>query len=242
MIELYDYPTPNAWKVSIMLEECGLPYEIKHVDILSEEQFKPEFLAISPNNKIPAIVDTDAPWGGRQSVFESGAILIYLADKVGKFLAPSGRKRLEALEWTFWQAASLGPMCGQANHFRNYMSENTQGVERYTKEATRLYGVLDRRLKGRHWIVDDYGIADMMCWGWVWFHKMHGQNLDDFPEVKRWFYTMSERPAVKKGKAVTVELASDSMKVMYAGPYWSPQPLDPKLLNLHREEQLQGQH
>lgn len=236
MIDLYDYPTPNAWKVSIMLEECGLPYTLKHVDILNEEQFKPEFLKISPNNRIPAIVDHDAPWGGSQSVFESGAILVYLAEKTGKFLAPSGPERVAALEWTFWQAGGMGPMCGQANHFRNYMSENTQGVERYTKEATRLYGVLDKQLKGREWVAGDYGIADMMCWGWVWFHKMHGQDLEDFPEIKRWFYTMSKRPAVQKGKDVTVALASEASRAMYDGPYWSPAPLDPALMKLHREE------
>lgn len=235
MIELYDYPTPNAWKVSIMLEECGLPYVLKHVDILNEEQFDPAFLAISPNNKIPAIVDLDGS-EGPQSVFESGAILVYLAEKTGKFLPASGKARGSVLEWTFWQAAGLGPMCGQANHFRNYMAENTQGVERYTNEATRLYGVLERRLKGREWICDDYSIADMMTWGWVWFHKMHGQDLEDFPEIKRWFYAMSKRPAVQSGKAKTVELASDSMREMYNGPYWSPQPLDPALLRLHRDE------
>lgn len=230
MIDLYEFPTPNAWKVSIMLEECGLPYQVKLIDIVGQGQYAPEFLKINPNNKIPAIVDHDPPWGGTQTVFESGAILIYLADKAGKFLAPSGPKRLEALQWTFWQAAGLGPMCGQANHFRNYHSENTYGVERYTKEAARLYGVLDRRLEGRDWIADDYGIADMMCWGWVWFHQMHGQNLDDFPNVKRWYFEMSKRPAVSRGKAATVELASDSMKAMYSGPYWSPQPLDPALV------------
>jgi len=235
MIDLYDYPTPNAWKVSVMLEECELPYTLKHVDILNNDQFKPEFLKISPNNKIPAIVDHDTPHGPI-SVFESGAILVYLAEKTGKFLPKSGPARVAALEWTFWQVAGLGPMCGQANHFRNYMKENTQGVDRYTKEASRLYGVLNKRLAGREWIADTYGIADFACWGWVWFHKMAGQDLEDYPEIKRWFYNMSKRPAVQRGKAAAVALASENMRKMYDGPFWSPQPLEPELMRLHQEE------
>ncbi len=152
------------------------------VDITRNEQFEPAFLRISPNNRVPAIVDHDAPEGSR-SVFESGAILVYLAEKTGRFLPASGPQRTAALEWLFWQMGGLGPMAGQAHHFRRYAPEgNEYGKERYTKETARLYGVLDRRLAGREWIVDDYGIADMACWGWVWFHRMHGQKLDDFPE------------------------------------------------------------
>jgi GSH-dependent disulfide-bond oxidoreductase len=220
MIDLYYFPTPNTWKVSIFLEESGLPYRLIHVDIVNDEQFEPAFLRISPNNRVPAIVDQDAPEGPR-SVFESGAILVYLAEKTGRFLAASGPKRTAALEWLFWQMGGLGPMAGQAHHFRRYAPEgNDYGKERYTKEAARLYGVLDRRLSGRKWIADDYGIADMACWGWVWFHRMHGQNLEDFPEVKRWFLHMAERPAVQRARLVGVEKVSPTMQKMYEGPWW----------------------
>jgi GSH-dependent disulfide-bond oxidoreductase len=202
MIDLYYYPTPNTWKASIMLEECGLPYRLKPINIMENEQFAPDFLAISPNNRVPAIVDHDAP-GGPQSVFESGAILVYLAEKTGKFLAPSGPARVSALEWLFWQMGGLGPMAGQTHHFMRSAPEgNDYGKARFTKESARLYGVLDRRLGIAEWLAgDQYGIADMASWGWVYFHRMHGQQLDDFPNIARWYFAMYERPAVQRGIA-----------------------------------------
>lgn len=220
MIDLYYFPTPNTWKVSIMLEECALPYRIMFTDITNQAQDAPEFRAISPNGRVPAIMDHDTP-DGAIPVFESGAILFYLAEKTGRFLAPSGRARVEAMEWLFWQMGGLGPMLGQAGHFRRYAPPgNDYGVERYTKEAARLYGVLDRRLEGRDWIAGDYGIADMACWGWVWFHPVHGQSLDDFPNVRRWYQAMAERPGVQRGRAVAMDLVSDSVRQIYAGAHY----------------------
>jgi len=218
MIDLYYFPSPNTWKASIMLEECGLPYQVIPIDITKDDQFAPEFLAISPNNRVPAIVDHDTQTGP-QSVFESGAILLYLAEKTGRFLAPSGPDRVAALEWLMWQMGGLGPMAGQAHHFRRYASEgNDYAVERYTREAARLYHVLDRRLDGRDWIAGDYSIADIACWGWVWFHRMHGQDLADFPHVGRWFFAMSERPAVQRGKTLRLDMVSDEFRALLAGP------------------------
>lgn len=221
MIDLYYFPTPNTWKASIMLEETGLPYKIVPVNIMEGDQHKPEFLKISPNNRVPAMVDHDGA-DGEISVFESGAMLVYLADKTGKFLPASGKGRTQALEWLFWQVGGLGPMAGQANHFRNYMADNTQAVDRYVNEAKRLYGVLDRQLAGREWIAGEYGIADMACWGWVWFHPMHGQTLSEFPEVARWFEAMSARPAVQRGKNAGLEHVSEQQRKMYDGPYYQP--------------------
>lgn len=220
MIDLHYFPTPNTWKVSIMLEECGLEYRVVPVDILNGEQLKPEFLAISPNNRVPAIVDQDG-LDGPQPVFESGAILVYLAEKTGQFLAPAGKARVEAMEWLFWQVGGLGPMAGQANHFRNFMADNQQAVDRYTNESTRLYGVFNKRLAGREWIAGDYSIADMASWGWVWFHQMHGQSLADFPEVKRWFEAMSARPAVQRAKLTGLDNVSDEQRKMYDGPFYN---------------------
>ena len=221
MIDLYYFPSPNTWKASIMLEECGLPYRVVPVDITKDEQFAPDFLAISPNNRVPAIVDHDAP-GGPQPVFESGAILLYLAEKTGRFLAPSGPERVAAIEWLMWQMGGLGPMAGQAHHFRRYAAEgNGYAVERYVKEAGRLYGVLDRRLAGRRWIAgEDYSIADIACWGWVWFHQMHGIALDDFAEVRRWFLAMSERPAVERGRKVALDVLPDEFRTAFNGPFY----------------------
>ena len=225
MIDLYYFPSPNTWKASIMLEECGLPYRVMPIDITRDEQFAPEFLAISPNNRVPAIVDHDGA-DGPQSVFESGAILLYLAEKTGRFLAPSGPDRIAAFEWLMWQMGGLGPMAGQAHHFRRYAPEgNDYAVDRYTREVARLYGVLDRRLAGRAWIAGDYSIADIACWGWVWFHRMHGQDLANFPEVARWFFGMSERPAVQRGKKVGIELASESFRPALEGPFFDA-PID----------------
>jgi GST-like protein len=220
MIDLYFFPTPNTWKVSIMLEECSLPYRVRFVDITKDEQSAPQFLAVSPNGRVPAIVDHDAP-GGSRPVFESGAILIHLADRTGRFLAAEGPARTQALEWLFWQMGALGPMAGQAHHFRRYAPEgNAYSIERYTNECARLYRVLDRRLAGRTWIADDYGIADMACWGWVWFHRLHGQSLDDFASVKRWFLAMSARPAVQRGKRVGLESVQPATRDMLQGDWY----------------------
>ncbi len=208
MIDLYFYPSPNTWKASIMLEECGLPYRVILIDITKDEQFAPEFLAISPNNRVPAIVDHDAP-DGPLSIFESGAILLHLAEKTGRFLAHSGAERAAAFEWLMWQMGGLGPMAGQAHHFRRYKAAgNDYAITRYTSEMMRLYNVLDRRLADRAWLAGDYSIADISCWGWVWFHRLHGQDLADFSNVKRWFFEMSERPAVQRGKAIGLEAST----------------------------------
>lgn len=220
MIDLYYMPTPNTWKISIMLEECGLPYRIVPVDIFKEEQFAPEFLKISPNNRVPAIVDHHAP-GFSQSVFESGAILIYLAEKTGRFLQATGPERIQALEWLFWQVAGLGPMAGQTHHFLRYKPEgNEYAIQRYRSESARLYGVLDRQLNGRDWIASDYSIADIACWGWVWFHRMHGQDLKDYPSVSKWFFKIGERPAVRRAKLVSSEQVSAELRKQFEGPYY----------------------
>ncbi len=225
MIDLYFYPSPNTWKASIMLEECGLAYCVIPIDITKDEQFASDFLAISPNNRVPAIVDHGAP-GGPQSVFETGAILLYLAEKSGRFLAASGPDRVAAVEWLMWQVGGLGPMAGQAHHFLRYKAEgNDYAVERYTKEATRLYRVLDRRLGGRTWIAGDYSIADMACWGWVWFHRMHGQDLADYPNIRRWFFAMSERPAVQRGKRLCLDLIPEDFRTILEAPFYNA-PVD----------------
>lgn len=221
MIDLYYFPTPNTWKASIMLEETGLDYRIVPVNIMEGEQLKPDFLKISPNNRVPAIVDHNGP-DGEISIFESGAILIYLAEKTGQFIPKFANGRTEVLEWLFWQVGGLGPMAGQANHFCNSMADNTQGVDRYVAESRRLYGVLDRRLAGREWIAGEYSIADMACWGWIWFHLMHRQTLDEFPEIARWFKAMSARPAVQRGKNAGLETVSEEQRRMYDGPYYQP--------------------
>jgi GST-like protein len=221
MIVLYYFPSPNTWKASIMLEECELPYRVRIVDITKDEQQAPDFLKISCNGRVPAIVDLDAPEGPR-SVFESGAILIYLAEKTKRFLAASGPERTQAMEWVFWQVGGLGPMAGQAHHFRRYAAEgNAYAVERYTKECTRLYGVLDRRLAGRDWIAGGYSIADMACWGWVWFHRLHGQSIDEFENIKRWFLAMSQRPAVQRAKQVGLEAVPPATKEMLQGAWYA---------------------
>lgn len=204
MIELYYWPTPNGWKVSILLEELGLPYEVKPVNIGAGDQFKPDFLRISPNNRMPAIVDTAPKDGGAPvSVFESGAIMTYLAEREGRFLPTDLRARVEVNQWLFWQIGGLGPMAGQAHHFRQYAPEKVPyGIERYTNEVNRLYGVMDRRLADREFLAGDYSIADMAAWPWVVPHERQGQDLNDFPNLKRWFETIGARDAVKKGHAV----------------------------------------
>jgi GST-like protein len=204
MIDLYYWTTPNGHKITIFLEETGLPYSIKPVNIGKGEQFAPEFLAISPNNRIPAIVDPEPADGkGPLDIFESGAILQYLAEKTGKFLPGDLRGRAEVMKWLFWQMGGLGPMLGQNHHFRNYSNEKlSYAIERYTKETERLYGVLDDRLADREFIAGDYSIADMACYPWIVLYERQGQNLADFPNVKRWFETIQRRPAVQRAYAI----------------------------------------
>jgi GST-like protein len=199
-IELYYWPTPNGWKITIMLEELGVPYEVKYVNIGRGEQFEPSFLAIAPNNRMPAIIDPEGPDGEPISVFESGAILQYLGRKFGRFYPPDERARVEVDQWLFWQMGGLGPMAGQAHHFRQYAPEQVPyAIERYTNEVNRLYGVMDRRLADRDCLAGDYSIADMAAIGWVRPYRNQGQDLDDFPNLKRWFETLMARPAVEKG-------------------------------------------
>src|SRR6266851_4733686 len=184
-IELYYWPTPNGWKISIMLEECGLPYVVRPVDISKGDQFKPEFLAISPNNRMPAIVDPAGPGGKPISIFESGAILQYLGRKTGKFYPTEERARVEIDQWLFWQ------MGGQLNHFKHYARENLgYAIKRYEDEVNRLYGVMNTRLKDRPFLAGRYSIADMACVGWVNLWKRQDQNIDDFPHVKKWLETV----------------------------------------------------
>jgi GST-like protein len=204
-IELHYWPTPNGWKVSIMLEECALPYDVKIVNIGAGDQFKPEFLAISPNNRIPAIVDPDGPDGKPISVFESGAILQYLGRKTGKFYPHDERARVKVEEWLYWQVGGLGPMSGQANHFVVYAPEKVPyGITRYTNEVNRLYGVMNRQLEHNTYLAgEEYTIADMAAVGWITGHERIGQKLEDFPHLKRWFDLVMARPAVKAGLAVS---------------------------------------
>lgn len=221
MIDLYYWPTPNGWKISIMLEECALPYRVIPVNIGKGDQFKPEFLAISPNNRMPAIVDNDAP-EGPISIFESGAILVYLAEKTGQFIPRDVRGRSEVLQWLFWQVGGLGPMAGQLGHFRNYAPETIPyAVDRYAKEYNRLLGVIERRLADREFLAGDYSIADMAAWPWVRGHERLGQSLDEFPRVKRWVDAIAARPAVQKGVEVGADLrkntnlSEDERKVLF---------------------------
>ncbi len=217
MIDVYSWPTPNGHKVHILLEECGLPYRIVPVNIGEGDQFKPEFLAISPNNKIPAIVDPEGPDGAPIALFESGAILVYLAAKTGRFLPESARGKYDVLQWLMFQMGGVGPMLGQAHHFRIYAPETIDyAVERYTREANRLYGVLDRRLEGREWVAgDEYSIADIAIFPWLRSHKNQGVELETYPNVKRWFDVIAARPAVQRGLQVLADVRR-------------PAPTDPK--------------
>lgn len=206
MIELYSWATPNGHKIHIMLEETGLAYNVHGVDIGRGDQFKPEFLAISPNNKIPAIVDTEGPDGKPISIFESGAILIYLAEKTGRFLPKEPRGRYETLQWLMFQMGSIGPMLGQVHHFRAYAPEKIPyAIDRYTSEAQRLYGVLDTRLADRPFVAGEYSIADMAIWPWLRSWERQGIQLSDYPHVKRWFGAIEARPAVQRGIKVLSE-------------------------------------
>jgi GST-like protein len=213
MIDLYYWPTPNGWKASIMLEECGLPYEVKPVHIGKGDQFKPEFLAISPNNRIPAIVDHDAP-GGEIAVFESGAVLMYLAEKSGRFMPEDTRSRYDVLQWVFWLTGGLGPMAGQLGHFMNYAEDKIDyAIQRYADEYNRLLGVLNRQLADRDYLAEEYSVADIATWPWVRSHERLGQALDEFPHVQRWFDAIAGRPAVQAG----IDVGKD---------WWSRQNLD----------------
>jgi GSH-dependent disulfide-bond oxidoreductase len=205
-IELHFWPTPNGWKISIMLEECELPYNANLVNISKGDQFKPEFLAIAPNNRMPAIVDPDGPDGRPLSIFESGAILQYLGRKTGKFYPQEERARMEVDQWLFWQMGGFGPMLGQTHHFRLYAPEQIPyAVDRYTNESKRLYGVLNKRLADREFIAGAYSIADMACIGWAKLWERQGQDIKDFPHVERWIEACLARPGVQRGLALNAE-------------------------------------
>jgi GSH-dependent disulfide-bond oxidoreductase len=212
MIELHSWPTPNGIKISIMLEECGLTYKPVPINIRNGDQFKPDFLKISPNNKIPALVDTDGPGGKTISLFESGAILIYLAEKTGKFMPTDPVRRYEALQWLMFQMAGIGPMFGQFSHFNNYAREKlTYAIERYSKESDRLVGVLDRRLAEAEYLAGDYSIADMASWAWVRGYERR-KTLNDYPNVKRWFEAIAARPAVQRGSEFLAKEREEAQK------------------------------
>lgn len=204
MIELFSWPTPNGHKIHIMLEECELPYQVRAVNIGAGEQFAPDFLRISPNNKIPAMVDPDGPGAAPISLFESGAILLYLAEKTGRFLPTEPRARHEVMQWLMFQVGGVGPMLGQAHHFRVYAPVKVDyAIERYTREAQRLYGVMDRRLAQSAWMAgNDYSIADIAIYPWLRSWQNQGIDWTDFPHLKAWFDRIGERPAVQRGCAV----------------------------------------
>ena len=208
MIHLHYWTTPNGHKITIFLEEAGIPYKIVPVNISIGEQFKPGFLRLSPNNRIPAIVDDDPAESGEPvSVFESGAILLYLAEKTGQFIPHSLRGRAEVLQWLFWQMSGLGPMAGQNHHFSQYAPQKIPyAIERYVKETNRLYAVLDKRLADREFVAGAYSIADMASYPWIVPHERQGQELEDFPNLKRWFETIRARPAVQRAYAIAKEI------------------------------------
>ena len=211
-IELYYWPTPNGRKISIFLEEAALPYSVHPVDIGNGEQFKPEFLKISPNNKVPAIVDPDGPSGEPIAIFESGAILMYLAEKFRKFLAADLRSRYAVLQWLFFQVGSVGPMLGQAHHFRGYAPEKIgYAINRYTREAGRLYAVMDQQLAAHEFFADSYSVADIAIYPWLAYHDRQGQNMDDFPHLRRWFDQVGARPGVQRGMALLQDQRASGM-------------------------------
>ena len=216
MIDLYYAPTPNGWKITIMLEECSLPYRIIPVNLGKGDQFKPEFLKISPNNRMPAIVDDDGPQGKKISVFESGAILLYLGEKTGKFLPSLQIDRIKVLEWLFWQVGGLGPMAGQVSHFVNYApnfpGDHSYSEKRYKNEYDRLLGVMNNILTEREYLAGDYSVADMASFPWVTAYKRYEVDLNKFKEVRRWFDTMKNRPAVRKGMDVGKDERTFSQK------------------------------
>ncbi|MFA5631286.1 MAG: glutathione S-transferase N-terminal domain-containing protein [Porticoccaceae bacterium] len=221
MITLYYGLTPNAFKVTIALEEMGLPYDIVPVDVMKGEQYSEAFTKLNPNNKIPVLVDADPPGGGEPvRVFESGAILLYLAEKSGRFFPAGIRQRFEVTQWLMWQMAGFGPMLGQAHHFLKYSKEKVPyGMARYWRETKRLYGVLDRHLAGRDYIADDYSVADMAVWPWVYFRNLQDIGLEDYPEVKRWYEGIAARPAVAKAmgglEVRPAPLADEDRKILF---------------------------
>lgn len=227
MIDLHYWPTPNGHKITLFLEEAGLEYRIHPVNIGKGDQFAPEFLAIAPNNRMPAIVD-DAPsdGGAPVSVFESGAILLYLAHKTRRFGGETPRAHVEVLEWLMWQMGGLGPMLGQNHHFNRYAPEPIPyAIDRYGRETARLYGVLDRRLEGRDYIAGDYSVADMACYPWIVPHEIQGQRLEDFPNLKRWFDAIAARPATirayEKGKVVSdgsAAMTDEARQMLFGQP------------------------
>ena len=208
MIDLHYWTTPNGHKITMFLEETGLEYKIFPVNIGKGEQFKAEFLAISPNNRIPALVDHEPKGGGKPvSVFESGAMLVYLAEKTGKFLPASGAARYDVMQWLFWQMGGLGPMAGQVNHFKNYAVEKLPyAIDRYVKEVNRLHGVLNKRLADREFVAGDYSIADMASYPWIVPWERQGQNIADFPHLKRWFEAIKARPATVRAYALVPKI------------------------------------
>ena len=226
MIELYYAPTPNGWKITIMLEEAQIDYKVIPVNLGAGDQFKPEFLKISPNNRMPAIVDSDGPGGKEISVFESGAILMYLGEKSGKFFPQSDKERIKVLEWLFWQIGGLGPMAGQVSHFVNYApnfpGDHSYSEKRYKNEYDRLLGVMDMVLEEREFLAGDYSIADMASFPWVTAYKRYEVDLDSFKNVRRWFDAIKSRPAVRKGMDVGKEnrnfgkgISKESLKTMF---------------------------
>ena len=226
MIDLYYAPTPNGWKISIMLEEAGMEYKVIPVNLGAGDQFKPEFLKISPNNRMPVIVDSDGPGGEEISVFESGAILMYLGEKSGKFFPQSDKERIRVLEWLFWQIGGLGPMAGQVSHFVNYApnfpGDHTYSEKRYKNEYDRLLGVMNMVLEERDFLAGEYSIADMACFPWVTAYKRYEVDLDSFKNVRRWFDEIKSRPAVRKGMDVGKEnrnfgkgISKESLKTMF---------------------------
>ena len=205
MIDLHTWNTPNGRKISVALEEMGLAYKVKTVDITKDQQFEPAFLQISPNNRIPAIVDSEGPGGSPISVFESGAILLYLAEKTGQFMPTGLRERVAVHEWLMWQMGGFGPMLGQVHHFLTVNeADRTYGLQRFSKETRRLYGVLDRRLAQVEFVAGALSIADFACVGWAWRHERHQVDLADFPNVKRWYEALMARPGTKRGFEVAL--------------------------------------
>lgn len=212
MIDLHYWPTPNGHKITMFLEETGLPYKIIPVNIGAGDQFKPEFLAIAPNNRMPAIVDHAPVDGGKPvAIFESGAILTYLGEKTGKFLSSDLRVKYDVLQWLFWQVGGLGPMAGQNHHFGTYAPEKLPyAINRYVNETNRLYGVMNKRLADREFLAGEYSIADMASYPWVVPWKRQGQNLDDFPHLRRWFDAIRARPATERAYALTEKINPDA--------------------------------
>ena len=206
MIDIYFWPTPNGYKITVMCEEVGLKYNIIPVNIGAGDQFKPEFLKISPNNRMPAIVDPDGPDGKPIAIFESGAILMYLAEKTGKLMPSDPRGKYNVIQWLMFQMASVGPMLGQAHHFRVYAPEKLEyAIDRYTNEAKRIYNMIDKQLSQTPYIAGDYSIADIAIYPWLVPHNMQGQNLDDFPHLKKWYEGLRARPAVQAGLAAMAD-------------------------------------